>query len=156
MKKGALGLPNGTRENLQEAKWGQNGPKRLPKESPESTILGFGRETSEKVKIELPCRRELNFRGSNTFEIELFWCFLRSRISVEKGTRPRCLKIGSLGSLGAPWEGPRAKMGPPKGSPGEPKGFQNPIKIGVFSPVPRGRFQDLSPGAPRGPFRKHF
>ena len=52
---------------------GQNGPKRLPKELPKSTILGFGRETSEKVKIELPSGRELNFRGLGTLAIELFW-----------------------------------------------------------------------------------
>ena len=89
MKKGALGLPNGTRESLQEAKWGPNGPKRLPKELPKSTILGFGRETSEKVKIELPSRRELNFRGSGTLAIELFWWFLGVQNQRRKGDSPK-------------------------------------------------------------------
>ena len=141
MKKSALGLPHGTRERPQEAKWGPNGPKRLPKELPKSTILGFGRETSEKVKIELPSRRELNFRGSGTFVIELFWWFLGSRISVEKGTRPRCLKIGSLGSLGAPREGPRAKTGSTRVPQGEPRGAQEAPKSnqnrGLFSNAPK-------------------
>ena len=45
--------------------------------------------------------------------------------------------------------------GSPKETPGEPKRLQNRVKIEVFFPMPRGRFQDLSPGAPRGPFWGH-
>ena len=52
---------------------GSGGSTALTAQRSESTILGFGRETSEKVKIELPSRRELNFRGLGTLAIELFW-----------------------------------------------------------------------------------
>ena len=100
----------------------QMDPRRLPKKLPKSTIFGFGREPCEKVKIALPSRRQCNFRGSGAFDIELFWSFWGSRITVENGTRPRWLKIGSLSSLGTPWEGPRAKMGPTRVSQGCPRG----------------------------------
>ena len=138
---GSQGRPREAQESPMRPNRSQKGPKRLPKEIPKSIILVFGQETSENVKIELPCRQELNFRGSNTFEIELFWCFLVSRISVEKGTRPRCLKIGSSGSLGAPREGPRAKMGSTRVPQGEPRGAQEAPKSsqnrGIFSNAPR-------------------
>ena len=52
---------------------GFGGSTALTAQRSESTILGFGRETSEKVKIELSCRRELNFRGLGTLAIEFFW-----------------------------------------------------------------------------------
>jgi len=42
--------------------------------------------------------------------------------------------------------------GSPKEPPEEPKKRKNRVKIEVFFPMPRGRFQDLSPGAPQGPF----
>ena len=120
---------------------GSGGSTALTAQRSESMILGFGRETSEKVKIELPSRRELSFRGSSTLDIEFFWRFLGSRISVEKGTRPRCLKIGSLGSLGAPREGPRAKTGSTRVPQGEPRGAQEAPKSnqnrGLFSNAPK-------------------
>ena len=100
----------------------QMDPRRLPNKPPKSTIFGVGRELCEKVEIALPSRRQCNFRGSGTLEIELFWRFLGSRISVRKGTCPRWLKVGHLGSLGPPWGGPRAKMGPTRVSQGDPRG----------------------------------
>ena len=145
VQKSAPGEPQGHPREPQEAPRRPNGsqkaPKMLPKELPKSTILGFGREISEKVKIALPSRRQCNFRGSGTLEIELFWRFLGSRISVEKGTRPRRLKIGSLGSLGAPQEGPRAKMVPSRVPQGDPRGAQEAPKSsqnrGLFPNAPR-------------------
>ena len=52
---------------------GSGGSTALTAQRSESMILGFGQETSENVKIELPYGRELNFRGSGTLVIELFW-----------------------------------------------------------------------------------
>ena len=139
--RGAPGTPQGGPRGAKEAKWEPKGSQKAPKKLPKSTILGFGRETRENVKIELPSRRELNFRGSGTFEIELFWRFWGSKISIEKGTRPRCLKIGSLGSLGAPREGPRAKTGSTRVPQGEPRGAQEAPKSNqnrcLFSNAPR-------------------
>ena len=54
------------------SKGSQKPPKWLPKEMHKSMILGFGRETAENVKIELASRRQLNFQGSGTLEIEFF------------------------------------------------------------------------------------
>ena len=78
-------------------------------------------------------------------------------ISDDSGLSPMSCQVPPRATWGP--SGPGRKWippGSPKETPGEPKGLQNPVKIGVFSPVPRGRFQDLSPGAPGGPFRKHF
>ena len=127
-----LGSPRDAPGSSKRRSQGQIGPQIGPQGAPKSTIFGVGREIRQKVKIALPSRRQCNFRGSGTFEIELFWRFWGSRINVEQGTRPRWLKIGSLGSLGTPWEGPRAKMGPtrvsqgcPRGAKGAPKSCQN-------------------------------
>ena len=123
-------------------------------------ILGFGEETSENVKIELPCRRELNFRGSGTLVIELFSRFLGCTISVEKGTRPRCLKIGSSGSLGAPREGPRAKMGstrvPPRRAPGSPRGSKIKSKSKSFFQCPEVGSKTSPQGCPGDHFGSIF
>ena len=120
---------------------GSGGSTALTAQRSESTIFGVGREIHEKVKIALPSRRQCNFRGSGTFEIELFWRFWGSRINVEQGTRPRWLKIGSLGSLGTPWEGPRAKMGPTRVSQGDPRGAKGVLKSsqnrGLFTSAKR-------------------
>ena len=51
---------------------GSGGSTALTAQRSESMILGFGQETSENVKIALPCRRQLNFQGLGTLEIELF------------------------------------------------------------------------------------
>ena len=69
---GAQGRPGEPQGEPRGPNGSQKAPKRLPKELPKSIILGFGQETSEIVKIALPCRRELNFQGSGAFEIELF------------------------------------------------------------------------------------
>ena len=105
------------------------------------------------MKIELQSRRELNFRGSGTFEIELFWRFWDPKSASKRGLVQDATKLAPW----APWGRPgrlqgrkRVPPGPPKESPGEPKRLQNRIKIEIFFPMPRGRFQDLSPGAPRG------
>ena len=54
---------------LGESKLGSTATTRRVKQS---IILGFGQETSEIVKIALPCKRQLNFQGSGALEIELF------------------------------------------------------------------------------------
>ena len=83
------------------------GSTALTAQRSESMILGFGSETGENVKIELPSRRECNFRGSGAFDIEFFGRFWGSKISVEKRTRPRCLKIW----FWAPWGRPGRVQG---------------------------------------------
>ena len=70
---GSQGRPREAQESPMRPNRNPKGAKRLPKEVQKSTILGFGQETNENVKIELPCRRELNFRGSSALDIELFW-----------------------------------------------------------------------------------
>ena len=70
---GSQGRPREAQETPMRPNRSPKGAKRLPKEVQKSTTLGFGQETNENVKIELPCRRELNFRGSSTLNIELFW-----------------------------------------------------------------------------------
>ena len=69
---GAQGRPGEPQGEPRGPNGSQKAPKRLPKELPKSMILGFGQETSEIVKIALPCRRELNFQGLGTLEIEFF------------------------------------------------------------------------------------
>ena len=123
-----LGSPRDAPGSSKRRPEGQMAPKRPPQELPKSTIFVIGREIHEKVKIALPSRRQCNFRGSGALEIEFFLRFWGSRISIEKRTRPRWLKIGSLGSLGTPWEGPRAKMGPTRVSQGDPRGAKGAPK----------------------------
>ncbi len=75
---GAQGRPREAQESPMRPNRSQKGPKRLPKEVQKSTILGFGQETSENVKIALPCRRQLNFQGSGTLEKRHFRSFFGS------------------------------------------------------------------------------
>ena len=123
-----LGSPRDAPGSSKRRPEGQMGPQRLPKELPKSTFFGVGREIREKVKIALPSRRQCNFRGSGTFEIELFWRFWGSRISVEKGTRPRWPKIDSLAPWGRPGRVQGRKWVPP-GSPRRPPGSQRGSNI---------------------------
>ena len=134
----------------------QMDPRRLPKKLPKSTIFGVGRERCEKVEIALPSRRQCNFRGSGTFDIELFWSFWGVQNQCRKWDSPKMAQNWLPQLLGKAQGRKWVPPGSPKDAPGEPKGLPNPVKIEVFSPVPRGRFQDLSPGAPRGPFREHI
>ena len=69
---GAQGRPGEPQGEPRGPNGSQKAPKRLPKELPKSMILGFGQETSEIVKIALPCKRQLNFQGLGALEIELF------------------------------------------------------------------------------------
>ena len=71
-QKAPLGSPRDALGSPKVSPGGQMGAKRLPKELPKSMILGFGQETSEIVKIALPCKRQLNFQGLGALEIELF------------------------------------------------------------------------------------
>ena len=129
---GGPGTPQGAPRSAQEAKWEPKGHQKAPKMIP---------KIDENVKIELPSRRQLNFQGSGTLKIELFLLFLGYRISVPKGTRPRWLKIGFPGSLGAPRESPRAKMAPTRVPQGGPRGAQEAPKSsqnrGLFPNAPR-------------------
>ena len=127
-RKNAPGEPQGRPRELQEAPRRPNGTQKASKRAPKTTIFGLGREIREKVKIALPSRRQCNFRGSGTFGIELFWRFWGSRISVEKGTRPRWPKIDSLAPWGRPGRVQGRKWVPP-GSPRRPPGSQRGSNI---------------------------
>ena len=52
-------------------------------------ILGFRQEASENVKIALPSRRQLNFQGSGTLEIEFVFAFFGVQKQRPKGVSPK-------------------------------------------------------------------
>ena len=96
---------------------GSGGSTALTAQRSESMILGFGQETSENVKIALPCKRQLNFQGSGTLEKRNFLVFVEVKFRVLSGTHQIWLKNGFPGFLGAPWEGSKGENGCHRGPP---------------------------------------
>ena len=88
-------------------------------------------------------------------KLSLFGDFQGPESTSKRGLAQDGLKLAPR----APWSRPGrvhgrkwVPPGSPKEAPGEPKRLQNRVKIEVSFPMPRGRFQDLSPGAPRDSF----
>ena len=136
-----LGSPRDGPGSSKRRSQGQIGPQIGPQGAPKSTIFGVGREIRQKVKIALPSRRQCNFRGSGTFEIELFLVIFGGQNQRPKGDSPKMAKIGSWGSLGAARKVPRAKMGTTRVPQGVPRGAQEAPKSsqnrGLFPNAPR-------------------
>ena len=140
-KKSTLGLSNGTQRALRRPNGSQKASKRLPKELPKSMILGFWQETSENVKIALPSRRQCNFQGSGTLEKRQFGSFSGVKLRVQSGTHQRWSKNGTPGCLGGSREGSKGEkgfhQGPPRRSPGTPRGSKIESKSRSFSQWPK-------------------
>ena len=126
---GASGTPPGAQRGAQSAKWTLEG---FQKSSQNRRFSGSGVNVVKKWKLHSRRGASAIFEVRAPSTLSFFGHFGGSRINVENGTRPRWLKIGSLSSLGTPWEGPRAKMGPtrvsqgcPRGAKGAPKWCQN-------------------------------
>ena len=116
--------------------------------------------TTRRVK-QLHCRRGASaiFEVRAPSTLSFFGDFWGPESASKRGLAQDGLKSAPWAPWGRPGRVQGRKWfpaGSPKETPGEPKRLQNRVKIEVFFPMPRGRFQDLPPGAPRGAFWSHF